>query len=522
MSAYVSAHGSIQVEFKALPTQRPPTPPNGDPRTSSILLLFEEFVPREYRDQLAAPKKKGIFAPTALFVASLNPNKSKQWKPAPTLNGKPYVVGNTPSSTTTATKGIKEADFEHMLKSTHATTKVSLTRGISTREQSVPTPLTSNVPLPEDAPPVPPLPLQSPVKNSKGRFKLGRKKSGGIQPAEYDEMDFETREASESDSEDNLSSAGMNGRAGGSKRLSRDDAWIDIRVADTSRRRAPGQDAEPTPAPPVVSRRKGGNRSDPELAREEMAKALAGVPPPSDDDFPFHQQGYHSNGHQPTHIEESLAEPEPYPYSNPVLGGRRSLESDEYTQNDGPVIRVQSPSTIASRNDPRWIGVGHHRESTEGDFEPLPQTLSQEVELPSFIDSERNYSHELIPPQPTSATLPPSPSANQSNLPRLEGSSPGSSPGKKPNVSALVDMYQQKATTPAPSKLPVRTASLDNPKSAAAGSSPPNPAQEPIPGEKDIEIVPAPLDLPAGRISPGRYVHGAPLHNVMEEEEEED
>lgn len=26
----------------------------------------------------------------------------------------------------------------------------------------------------------------------------------------------------------------------------------------------------------------------------------------------------------------------------------------------------------------------------------------------------------------------------------------------------------------------------------------------------------------AGRASPGRYIHGAPLHNVLEEEEEEE
>lgn len=486
--------------------------------------MFEEFVPREYREQLAAPKKKGLFAPTALFVASLNA-RDKKWKPAPTLNGKPYVIGNTPTGTHTGEVGVKtkrEAEFEHMLKSTNATTKVSLTRGISTKDHPIPTPLTTHTPLPEDVPPVPPLPNISPVK-TKGRFKIKRKKSGGIQPAEYDEMDFETREASDSSDEDLLSPG-----SGKDKRISRaDDAWIDILVAD-NKRRIPGQDTEVNGGP----RRKAGNRSDPDLARQEMAKALAGIPPPTDDDgFPFHHQqqnvehsqldahghrGY-GNPHDRIHIEESLPEPEPYPYSH-GLGGRRSLESDEYTQNEGPMIRVQSPSTIASRNEQRWIGTGHHRESTdEGDFEPLPQTLSQEVEIPSFIDTERNYSHELIPPQPTSATLPPSPSPiSKNSLPTEQASSDGS-PGNRPKVSALIDMYQQKAA-PGPSKLPVRTASLDNPKSAAEKSSP-VPAPEPIP---EPEVVAAPLDLPAGRVSPGRYVHGAPLHNVVEEEEEEE
>ena len=530
-----------------MPTQRPPTPPSGDPRTSAILFLFEEFVPQEYRDQLAAPKKKGIFAPTALFVASLNP-KSKQWKPAATLNGKPYVVGQIPSTTKPALRD-RETDFENMLKSSNATTKVSLTRGVSTRDHPIPTPISAVVPLPEtDVPPVPALPAQSPIK-TKSRFKLGRKRSGGLQPAEYDEMDFETREASDSDSLEESPLTKSNGA--GNKRLSRDDAWIDIVVADNSRRRLPGQGIDAgAGANGKSNRRKGinNNRSDPELAREEIGKVLAGVPPPDNDEsFPFHSRGHGNNKHDHYHRhtgagagqmhgermrQEALADPEPYPYANP-LQGRPSLESDEYTQTDGPAIRVQSPSTIASRHDQRWPNTLHGRgESVESaDFEPIPQTLSQEVEIPSFIDTERSYSHELIPPQPTSATLPPSPSA-LATRPLSDHSSVDVAPGgsKKPNVSTLIDMFQQKATAPGVSKLPVRTASLDNPKSipsTSAGpplvptpaiplSSSPQPPSSPI-----AEPDPLSLDLPLPKGSPGRYVHGAPLHNVMEEEEEE-
>lgn len=493
--------------------------------------MFEEFVPQEYRDQLATPKRKGLFAPTALLVASLTP-KSKQWKPAPTLNGKPYVVGNIPKSPST-----REVDFENMLKNNHGTTKVSLSRGISTRDHPIPTPLTSNVPLPDqEVPPVPPLPAHSPIK-PKSRFKLGRKRSGGIQPAEYDEMDFETREASDSDSLDGPVLDNSNGVGNHSnKRLSRDDAWIDILVTDTGRRRLPGQDAEPS-----ANRKRGisTNRSDPELAREEVARALAGagVPPP-DDDYPFHRQTRRAavtsyGTDDQIRMEEPLQDPEPYPYSNPILG-RRSIESDEYTQGEGPVIRVQSPSTIASRAENRWHGH-HARESVDSqDFEPMPQTLSQEVDIPSFIDAERTYSKEMSAPQPQSATLPPSPSPQPSNLP--EATPVG---GKKASVSTLVDMFQQKATTQ-PSRLPVRTASLEGSKAAAAAApapapAPTAPAPAPAPAavpaaapapastsQADSEsVTAAPLDLPAGRVSPGRYVHGAPLHNVMEEEEED-
>ncbi|KAG8824394.1 hypothetical protein FRC17_009122 [Serendipita sp. 399] len=498
------------VEFKAMPTQRPAVPPSGDPRTSSILFLFEEFVPLEYRNQLAAPKKKGIFAPANL-VASLNP-KSKQWKPAPTLNGKPYVVGNTPSIPKNVAS--READFEHMLKSSNATTKVSLTRGVSTREHPMPTPLTTHAPLPDtsDIPPVPPLPAQSPVK-TKSRFKLKSRKSG-IQPAEYDEMDFETREASDSDSLSESPLTKSNGNARRSKRLSNEDGWIDILVAEPSRRRIPGQDAEPS-----SGKRRGivgTNMSDPELAREEMERVLAGVPPPGvEDTLPTPTQA--SNFRNQAYVEEPLPEPEPYPYAND-LPGRRSIESDDYTA-EGPIVRVQSPSTIASRHEQRW--PSHQRESVDShDFEPMPQTLSQEVEIPSFIDSERSYSNELIPPQPTSATLPPSPSRDQNRLPEQ---SAHPIPGKAANVSTLIDMFQQKAA-PVPSKLPVRTASLENPKTSTSPAPPPEPVSvspQATSSSPTPDITPAPLDLPAGRISPGRYIHGAPLHNVMEEEEED-
>ncbi|KAG8874786.1 hypothetical protein FS842_000515 [Serendipita sp. 407] len=519
------------VEFKAMPTQRPAVPPSGDPRTSSILFLFEEFVPLEYRNQLAAPKKKGIFAPANL-VASLNP-KSKQWKPAQTLNGKPYVVGNTP----TIPKNVasREADFEHMLKSSNATTKVSLTRGVSTREHPVPTPLTTHAPLPDtDIPPVPPLPAHSPVK-TKNRFKIKSRKSG-IQPAEYDEMDFETREASDSDSLGESPLSKPNGNARRSKRLSNDDGWIDILVADPGKRRIAGQDAEPSSG---RRRGMGANRSDPELARVEMEQVLAGVPPPEVEDTLVTPTQAHNFGNQ-TYVDDNLPDPEPYPYTN-NLTGRRSMESDDYTA-EGPIVRVQSPSTIASRHEQRW--PSHQRESVDSrDFEPMPQTLSQEVEIPSFIASERNYSHELIPPQPTSATLPPSPSRDQNKLPEQPGPSATSTPGKVANVSTLIDMFQQKAA-PLPSKLPVRTASLENPKtsapsatssatpSATSSASPPGPPSAPSPEPTSVpprtgssspvpDVTPAPLDLPAGRISPGRYIHGAPLHNVMEEEEED-
>jgi hypothetical protein len=102
---------NTQVEFKAIPlTYRPnavPPSPGADPRTGSVLILFEEFVPAEYRTQLAnvgqSTKRKLNF-----LNFSLGKSSSKAWKPATTLNGKPYTPGAVPW----------EAEFRSHLTST--------------------------------------------------------------------------------------------------------------------------------------------------------------------------------------------------------------------------------------------------------------------------------------------------------------------------------------------------------------------------------------------------------------------
>ena len=90
-------------------------------------------------------------------------------------------------------------------------------------------------------------------------------------------------------------------------------------------------------------------------------------------------------------------------------------------------------------------------------------------------------------------------------------------PGPTPSPSKL----------PILSKLPVRSASLlqgDLPPSVEApvASLPAAPAEASSP-EHDLDFSEpprVPLDE-TGRASPGRYIHSAPLHNVLEEEQEE-
>jgi hypothetical protein len=55
------------------------------------VFLFEEFVPLEYRQQLSA----GVQNKRTL-ASFFSPGKTKQWKQAATLSGRPYVLGHFP------------------------------------------------------------------------------------------------------------------------------------------------------------------------------------------------------------------------------------------------------------------------------------------------------------------------------------------------------------------------------------------------------------------------------------------
>jgi len=104
----------LQIEFKSLPLTRSTVSGGSDPRTSSTVLLSEEFVPLEYRQQLSA----GVQNKRTLG-SFFSPGKTNQWKQAATLNGRPYVVGHVPRSLNS-----REAEFEGLLRGNNSSTKV--------------------------------------------------------------------------------------------------------------------------------------------------------------------------------------------------------------------------------------------------------------------------------------------------------------------------------------------------------------------------------------------------------------
>jgi len=320
-------------------------------------------------------------------------------------------------------------------------------------------------------------------------------------PAEYDDVDFEMRETS--DSELSGASTPRNGTANGNgqlkqeRRQSKDDAWIDILVGESAKRRLGGQDAEMKP--------RGGklrnNRSDPELAQKEIEEALsrAGAPPP-DDDF-FHHQSQvlqrYADGAGEVRISEEVA-PEPYPYSLHPLG-RPDADGSEggyMSGGEGPMIHVQSPTIASSVASAPYTSQYIPPEDATSEFEAMSVGPGQEMEIPD-PDMEEGTAWPQI------ARLPASPGSIRP-LP----TAPTEPTAAKGKVDSLVEMYQQKAGVEGESVPPPRGASLNGPTTKTVP-----PPLEPV-------TVSSPQEPAPGRASPGRYVHGAPLHNVIEEEEE--
>ena len=144
-----------QVEFKSVPEQRTTVTGGSDPRTATSLLLFEEFVPLEYRASLASNARSRF----PLFQTK----SSKQWKQAATVNGKPYVPGLVPESRT-----LHEVEFDTLIRSETPTKVISLARGAAgTVKRPGTAGSTMSVADPPQVstavPPVPPL-VQSPVR----------------------------------------------------------------------------------------------------------------------------------------------------------------------------------------------------------------------------------------------------------------------------------------------------------------------------------------------------------------------
>lgn len=438
-------------------------------------------MPFEYRSQLTAPKRKIPFS----FTTS-----KKQWKSASTLNGRPYVVGSVPR-----TPNPREVEFEGLLNGGNVTKVISLGAGkAESRIDPSPTALAAGragmissplFSIASDIPASPVTSTASPARRS--RFLPGgsmRKRS----PAEYDALEFETRtmfddELLSADDRDNKDTRRSKSSMGHLRKESKDDAWVDILVG--SQRRLNDQAAELRPSSDGGRRRR--SMSDPELAREEIAQALkdAGPKPPEDDDTSLSQYPTHEGTVSPT--DEDI-------YGGPEDGESEVAARDSIDSADFEPIPHMRGGSVDDGSIPSTMPLTHSR-SESG---LLPPNLQLNVK-PFAPAPETDASMSTSPPPPPPKTV----------------------PGK--GVSSLIEMYRERERESlSQSRLPVRSTSL-----------PPLPKvqPQPEPAEPELELDPQPEVLMTdgedpfvGRVSPGapRYVHGAPLHNVVEAPEEED
>ncbi|KAH9917724.1 uncharacterized protein B0H18DRAFT_1087011 [Fomitopsis serialis] len=585
------------VEFKSLPMSKSTVSGTADPRTSSTMFLFEEFVPLEYRQQLASSGRARRRMPS--FFG--NGSKSKQWKPAATLNGRPYVVGHVPSS-----PSYREVEFEGLLRQNGTATKViSLARPAESRNVTSPSAVASPstlaspnsvAPSPTPAATLPQptirleatpnprpkrhdaLDIATQIHRRTSRFRLptglpvspGGARRSGLPPAEYESIDFDARLTSFSD--DDLLDGGRDKHG---RRRSRDDAWVDILVANNNRRMA-SQDAELRNGQRLRSR-----RSDPELASQELSEVLAAVrgQPFSDDEdmsmepVSMRQRDRDDDGDTTT-MDGSVVQ-----HSIGLQERDSYLFTDDETEEE-PRPRQRRPTYFdlhPDRRPPRSIdGQSHERQSYDSDafstdsygqFDESPtrprlngvrrgdamsDSYISEAEYEttpsnSQVDLSDSGGQEIRRPAYV-AMSPPSPNVPTSPAPpRPPRAIPVATPGTaadaaKSKTASLIEMYREREkTTPgsaaAPSKLPLRSVSLpQNPKLPVGAAPPavpggkipdepttptapaaPKPTAEP--SESDVESILE--EIPEPNL-PVRYIHGAPLHNVLEEEEEED
>ncbi|KAI9507647.1 hypothetical protein F5148DRAFT_1306912 [Russula earlei] len=585
------------IEFKSLPLTRTTVSGGADPRTSSTVFLFEEFVPLEYRQQLSA----GVQNKRTL-ASFFSPGKTKQWKQAATLNGRPYVVGNVPRSLNS-----REAEFEGLLRGDNSSTKVislgrdgpvkrdvthSESRGLGsstgpvskrTRPDDISAPLF--VPPREETTPRPSTPL-TPAVGTKRRFRLPtglpltpNARTSGLIPSQAEDIEFETRLASYSDDELNSLNASSRKLTKEEKRRSKDDAWVDILVANNARR-AVNQDAE--------IRRPGGprprnvSRPDPVVASQEVAQVLAAVRGPS-----------------PFDGESVDIEPMNIPHRSKIDNHGSPLEDTYAPTIPSSIDLVEPKESLGPEPPPRSqrrmgyfdIHPERRRAQVGGDetlLDQFAQAAGDMEDLPRQSDiTESVYSGGPTPPiSPHPALtnitterarpepgLTPFPPASSAPIPAPAPQTPTYSPrdlqrqqevrdrlaGKPgPKASSLIEMYREKerqaavsrslgkqssmATAPQQQeeqehqRQPLQLSELVAKESTPLPPPPPQQEQPELPlppatpsmmpeeGLEEEESMVQPsfnFDEDDGRNSPYRYKHGAPLHNVVEEEEEE-
>lgn len=582
---YTLSHLSTptQIEFKAVPEELSaarPTSRDGaaaDPRTGSQWFLVEEFIPREYRDDLQSPKKK-----KNPLLASLNA-KNKKWQPASTMNGQPYA--GRPRS-----PNPRDYEFDAVIRNSGSTTKLTLssptvpplsrpelTRVATPRDGSSPVVMspgpksrsrTMEVPperpepsksisaplfvpprvdskeykLPSPAAPeTPSKPGGTPkVTGSLARLRPGKPRQP---PAEWDaSIEFETRTESDTSGDDGQSPSGPSKR-GHARRLSKQDAWVDIVVMNPDEqpgedglRLTASRDADPLLAQAEIDRVVENMRRAPQEAFNPRRSVV-------DDDEVLRPRGRHVsradsdevgiqagtiNGRRPTIATKPHEDLQIPPVAEPAVqetpARRLPLPASPY-----PPGRTPSPSGV------RQLPPVSSPPEPAPAPNPVPSPAGRGSGVSSLVEMYHNKEAAAlatIPPAllpksqqaplntPSRLPVSVSPPVNSGSVPR-SNSAPVPMPSPVGPTAATEEAYPA-APVQRPSGIPISVQPQHH------TPSPPRNATDDMSSiteasEDSMEPLEPPPPLDPQRVpSPGRYVHGAPLTNVMEADEEEE
>ncbi|KAK0201290.1 hypothetical protein DFS33DRAFT_1123669 [Desarmillaria ectypa] len=510
------------------------------------LLLFEEFVPLEYRQKISSSSSGSNRRrlPSLFSPMSTSPKTKTKSKKDKSERSKPKALSPKES--------FKEVEFEGLLKGDgNRKTKV-----ITLGSKDIQTHTMIGSPSEVEPPPVlQSLSHQSSTRSddssltastvggtpsNRRRFRLGGsgtptnggsvmgRKSliSGLPPAEYSSVDFETRLASldgEDVYEDYPPVDGMP-----KKQEIADDAWVDILVGTQERRMASQE----------YGGRGKGRGEDVDLVSLEVQKALKGVRKMSQSPESQRTERIPVRDEEEESIEVERV-PSRLAMNDYVDDPRHpqyydtSLDYDT----DGPSVTEQSIQSL------------HYDQHEDEEDEPEPVEMEEkekEEPVPQPAPPKRPGYFDLHPERRPAAHLngdSEDPRARFGHDSDSEDELLGSGVRPLPRVPPIINLDEQPSPSTAPLQVPSKTAALiemyrDRERNGTSQVTPPRAQPTPIPKvvtiptveeeeetEEEEGVSSSPrvtvIDEDQGRASPGRYVHGAPLHNVLEEEEEE-
>jgi len=400
-----------------------------------------------------------------------------------------------------------------------------------------------------------------------------------LTPSQAEDIDFETRLASYSDDELNSLNTNMRKQSKDERRRSKDDAWVDILVSSQTRR-APNQDAEVRR--PTGPRLRNASRPDPEDVSQEIAQVLAGIRGPSppfdgdseadiepmkvphrsrmvdhgtmplddiyepsegqtereevderEEELMFQSQqhasrrvGYfdlHPDRRRPMHMDGDEILPELdilAPVDNEVEPPRRSdvTTTESVYSSSGNNTPPASPKRAVPDLRRLEVPTSAHPQPPSPQAQPTPSPQTPTYS-PRDLQRQQEVRDRLSgKPGPKAATL----IEMYRERERQGQATTGGGAGSRSSASGVKSAQTAKESTALPPPPPPPPPSAPAPSSSEPETEPELMSPEPsVAGDKaEISMEPPNVEFESGRESPFRYVHGAPLHNVVEEEEE--